>query len=1040
MKFPTIVFLFLMLVPITGEAQTGAGPAAQRVATATDRGFLQQFSRQQASEMRQQLEVIRQQPGTAEVVSDPGNAQWVSTTTAGHRLVIAGANLNAAKTVSTNKVWPAGILGLNLTGSGTTLAVWDGGKVRATHQEFGGRVTQKDGATSLNAHATHVAGTMIASGVDPDSRGMAYQASLDAYDWLLDVAEMSAAAADGLLISNHSYRYYAGWQGSSWYGDTTVNRYEDNGFGLYHSSARYLDLIANHAPYYLMCFAASNDRLLQPSGGKGYVWAGSGWVWSNTVRPANGPYDCIPYFNTAKNILTVGNVNDIPGGYSNPSQVVLWSASSCGPTDDGRIKPDLVANGISVKSTASSADNTYTTMTGTSMSTPNTSGSLGLLQQHALNLYGGYLKAATLKALVIHTADEAGSSDGPDYKFGWGLLNTATAAQLMLQKGSAALISETTLGEGETFSLPVYSDGSQPLRITIAWNDPAGEEAAWTLDPGDLRLVNDLDLRLSKDASQWEPYTLDPANPETPATTGDNFRDNVEQVLVVTPTAGLYTITVSHKALLQEGEQEFALIVSGLTQFAPTSFEAITQSSTQVDLSWALNSSYPVLLAWSADNVIGQPSDGVSYSVGDILPGGGTVLYTGTNTSYSHTGLTAGTRYHYRIWSLVNETPGYSTSSTADAATWCSQPALPIAETMNNNLIPPCWITQTDGSAGGFYHANTNYSGGESPGEIIHFYEYLNGLNNYTLAPNVTSRLIMPPVNTIGIGELTLQFRFTFRDSETWAGLAPVYARVQTSNDGISWTNTSWSYASRTGTAYYQLVNVPITNHLNAENTFIAFTLQGDPSDFWYWTIDDVHLAVPATTPRIATISLLPEALWNGTGLSTVQQAGMPLFPTQVADQLTVELHDQSDYSTIVYTRDSIRLRTSGLTRFTVPAVHNDAYYITLRHRNSIETTSMNPVSFSSGEVTYDFTTAAGKAYGNNLKSLAPGVFGLFSGDVNGDGVIDGTDGETIGADAAIFKTGYHPTDLNGDGIVDAPDLIITDNNAAAAIERIIPD
>lgn len=1031
---------FLLLLAVTGRAQSGAAPAAQKVTTATDRGFLQQFAQQRFSEMKQQLAVIGQQSGTRAFISDTNNAQWVSTTTSGHRLVIAGANLNAAKTVSTNAVWPGGILGLNLTGSGTSLAVWDGGKVRTTHQEFGGRVVQKDGATSLNSHATHVAGTMIAAGVDPNAKGMAYQANLDAYDWLLDVAEMSAAAADGLLISNHSYRYYAGWQGSYWYGDTTVNRYEDNGFGLYDASARNLDLIANHAPYYLMCFAASNDRLLQPASGKGYVWAGTGWIWSNTVRPANGPFDCIPYFNTAKNILTVGNVNDIAGGYTNPSQVVLWSASSCGPTDDGRIKPDLVANGMGLRSTASSADTDYTTMTGTSMSTPNTSGSLGLLQQHALNLYGAYLRASTLKALVIHTADEAGSSTGPDYKFGWGLLNTAKAAQLMQQKGSTALMNEATLAQSQTYTLPVYSDGLQPLRVTIVWNDPAGAEASWSLDPPGLRLVNDLDLRITKGVSEWQPYLLDPANPETPASTGDNFRDNVEQIWLATPEAGLYTISVSHKALLQEGEQEYSLIVSGITHTAPTSFTAAAQSDAQIDLSWVLNSGHPVLLAWSTDNTFGQPSDGISYTAGDVLPGGGTIGYTGIGTTFNHTGLTAGTLYHYRIWSMLNEDPDYSTAATTDAATWCSQPALPLAEAIGNHRIPTCWTPQTDGGVQGFTYSNTNYSGGDHQGEIMHYYEYLNGLNNYTLAPNVTSRLIMPPVNTQGIGELTLQFRFTFRDSETWAGLAPVVARVQTSNDGINWSNTSWSYASRTGTTYYQLVNVPITNHLDAENTFIAFTLQGDPSDFWYWTIDDIHLATPATTPRITTVSLLPEALWTGAGLAKVQSTGGALFPSQIADQVTIELHDPGDYSSIVYSRDSIWIRETGLTSFTVPADHNDAYYITLRHRNSVETTSMSPVSFSPGQVTHSFTTAASQAYGNNLKPLAAGVYGLFSGDVNGDGVIDASDTEMIESDASVFKTGYHPTDLNGDGMVDALDLIISDNNAAAAVERIIPD
>ena len=119
----------------------------------------------------------------------------------------------AAKTTNTNQLYPSGGLGLNLTGSGySALGEWDGGAVRVSHQEFGGRVTQADGATKVaSGHATHVAGTMIASGVIAIARGMAYQANLEAYDWNFDESEMASAAASGLEVSNHSYSFITGW-------------------------------------------------------------------------------------------------------------------------------------------------------------------------------------------------------------------------------------------------------------------------------------------------------------------------------------------------------------------------------------------------------------------------------------------------------------------------------------------------------------------------------------------------------------------------------------------------------------------------------------------------------------------------------------------------------------------------------------------------------------------------------------------------------------------------------------------------------------
>jgi hypothetical protein len=170
-------------------------------------------------------------------------------------------NLVAAKTVRTWDVWPVvvgggGVYSVNgsTTASGN-LAVWDGGGVRLTHVEFNGRVTQKDSPGSTHPHSTHVAGTLVAGGNSPSARGMSYAAPLDAYDWNFDTAEMAAAAANGLQISNHSYGFATGWEQSGslyWYGDLAVSTSEDYGFGFYDSSARDYDQIAFNAPQYLI--------------------------------------------------------------------------------------------------------------------------------------------------------------------------------------------------------------------------------------------------------------------------------------------------------------------------------------------------------------------------------------------------------------------------------------------------------------------------------------------------------------------------------------------------------------------------------------------------------------------------------------------------------------------------------------------------------------------------------------------------------------------------------------------------------------------
>ena len=148
---------------------------------------------------------------------------------------------------------------------------------------------------------------------------------------------------------------------------------------------------------------------------------------------SNG-FDTITIKQTAKNVLTVGAVHDLVAGYQGPTSVVPASFSSCGPTDDGRIKPDVVANGIDIYSCNNGSDTDYRSdWWGTSFSTPSVSGSLALLLQLQNNLHGTNqpLLASTLKALLIHTADEAGPADGPDYRLGWGLVNTFAAAELM---------------------------------------------------------------------------------------------------------------------------------------------------------------------------------------------------------------------------------------------------------------------------------------------------------------------------------------------------------------------------------------------------------------------------------------------------------------------------------------------------------------------------------------------------------------------------------------------------------------------------------
>jgi len=537
----------------------------------------------------------------------------------------ATSNINAAATASTSAVWPGGAAGLNLTGAGITLGIWDEGKTRIDHQEFGGRATVKDASPNISNHATHVSGTMIASGVDPLAKGMSYQANLNSYDWDNDVSEMAAATAYGLQVSNHSWGYLAGWYygyaGDNrwvWFGDTTFSRTIDYGFGAYEQTSFDWDTLAWMAPDFLIVKASSNDRFQGPAEQPVQHWlwnSGNGWVLSSSVRDKDGAngFDCIPWNGVAKNILTIGAVNDIPAGYQVPSDVVLAGFSSTGPTDDGRIKPDLVANGVGVYSPYSSSSTAYGEYSGTSMATPNTSGSIGLLMQHQRNLAGSALmRAATMKALLIHTADEAGTASGPDYTYGWGLLNTKKAALLMSansEKGFNFNIRELTLNQGDTIEIPVYTNGVDPLSATMVWTDrPSIKFTAFVNDTSHM-LVNDLDLRLINTSSQkYYPWKLKGSTPAAAATKGDNTVDNVEKVDAGIPVAQeTWYVQITHKGTLVGGQQDFSLVLSGISLPPVTStWNGVTNNEWYTVSNW---------------------SDGVPGSATDIVIPSGKAFY-----------------------------------------------------------------------------------------------------------------------------------------------------------------------------------------------------------------------------------------------------------------------------------------------------------------------------------------------------------------------------------------------------------------------------
>jgi len=549
------ILLFLFTAGLL-KAQQNEGPEIQgfdSLKTAFTNSFFQQQKRAQDYAIKYNVPIIS--------TDSKGNViQLVDVNEFGEPVYRATFNSDLAISTSVVKLRSGGGLGLDLKGTGLEVSVWDSGPV-FEHEEYASRILTREGGTT-SSHGTHVAGTILATGLNTNAKGMAPEAKLHSYDWNNDRAEMIAMAKPdqtGLLFSNHSYGLVQGWNCQSgscvWTGTPSISDKEDWRFGFYTTLARDLDQIAFNAPYYSIFWAAGNDR------------DDSQTIGAPTY-PADGNqgsgYDCISQEGTAKNIFTIGAIRKVME-YTSPSSVEMSSFSGWGPTDDGRIKPDLVAPGVSIFSPVS--DNGYASQSGTSMATPGALGSVTLLQELHRNLNGGkFMKSATLKALTIHTTKEAGLNPGPDYSFGWGLLDVEAAANVLLTRDNQNVyVEELTLANGETFELVLNPQPNMKIMATIAWTDPAGTPVGSQLDPTNLMLVNDLDMRIIDEANNQQfPWTL---NPDLSALSegafkADNFRDNVEKIEFDNPEPRSYTLRINHKGSLTGGSQNFSLIIT----------------------------------------------------------------------------------------------------------------------------------------------------------------------------------------------------------------------------------------------------------------------------------------------------------------------------------------------------------------------------------------------------------------------------------------------------------------------------------------------
>ncbi len=482
----------------------------------------------------------------------------------------------------------------SIEGHGMLIGQWEGGYPRTTHQDLIGRVTIMDSGGAVSSHSTHVGGTLIGrppASEGDDSKGMAPFAQLNSYDWNNDLGEMTTAAQNGLLVSNHSYGSISGWDkdptdvngcvfgGADWTwrgpGSQFIGGGVDFKFGQYDGMAEAVDSICWNAPYYLPVKSSGNDHNDDPDP--------VGFFCPDVVRNGTSgnyvDYDpdihplgdgagvsSIGTWGNAKNILTVGNLDDDQN---------INESSSRGMTDDGRIKPDICGNGTSLWSADSGNDTDYSYKTGTSMSSPNVAGSLLLLQQYynEQNGSGLYMRSATLKGLALHTAEDLGLP-GPDFVYGWGLLNTSVAGFVVHQDATYYTGLFASRMEEREFATNLTSDSyyfnvsnnsifPNPLKVTMCYTDISGTGSG-NNNETTPELVHDLDIRLyNASTGALVAFPFASGSTSSTPTLGDNDVDNVEQINVADPADGLYELRVTVEGGLTEN-QKYSLIVTGV--------------------------------------------------------------------------------------------------------------------------------------------------------------------------------------------------------------------------------------------------------------------------------------------------------------------------------------------------------------------------------------------------------------------------------------------------------------------------------------------
>jgi hypothetical protein len=400
----------------------------------------------------------------------------------------------------------------SLRGEGVVIG-WGDDADPLLHVDFSGRIINRM-PQNFTQHGVHTIGTGIGAGIiDEKFAGYAPKATVVSQFFSNILANAPAYIQDyGMVITNNSY---GNVDGCAFH-------------GLYDIYSRVMDQQQIEFPNLQHVFSAGNSGVATCSP----YPAGFRTVYSS--------------YQTAKNVITVGNTTELGD---------IHVSSSKGPVRDGRIKPEIAAQGRAVRSTWSV--NTYSNNNGTSMSAPAISGGLALMYQRYRQLHGNANpRNGLMKALLLNGATDK-APVGPDYSYGFGFMNLLRSVLMLEQNNYINDSVDAAAFKTHTITIPPGANISQ-MKVMLYWNDaPAAVFASHTL-------VNDLDLKVTGPGITTDslPYVLDtiPANVTIGAVRGHDHINNIEQVVINTPVAGTYTFTVRGTTIPLTPRHEYFLV------------------------------------------------------------------------------------------------------------------------------------------------------------------------------------------------------------------------------------------------------------------------------------------------------------------------------------------------------------------------------------------------------------------------------------------------------------------------------------------------